>query len=73
MLEIPDTKCTEEGNTLLQCLQGLSGVLGWTHGFSIHQKVFDAVAEAQDTIWESHCKTRSEVPGLAPGAPVERA
>ena len=42
MLEISGTECTEEGNALLQCLQGLSSVLDWTHGFSIHQQVFDA-------------------------------
>jgi len=46
MLEIPGTECTEEGNVLLQCLQGLFGGLDLTHGFSIHQQVFSAIAEA---------------------------
>lgn len=72
MLEISGAKCTEERNALLQCLQELSSVLDWTRGFSIHQQVFDAIAEAQDTIWESHAKTQGQLPGPAPGAPVGR-
>ena len=46
VLETSGAECTREGNVLLQSLQGLSSVPDWTHGFSSHQRVFDAVAEA---------------------------
>lgn len=73
-LEIPGTEGEEEGNALLQRLQGLSGVLDWTHGFRIHQQVSDALLKLKTPLERVTHPVRhtGQVSGPTLRAPVGR-